>query len=95
MEEVDIQTDRNQLEHAILQIFHRTMVSEEFDDKSQSFSSLRFKHSFKNSANEKIFVEDYQNNTKLYRRIQTIQTNRGRFMGETFSCCDHLELSFE
>ncbi|UJR26422.1 hypothetical protein I4U23_007754 [Adineta vaga] len=64
-ENASIQTDTKQLEHAILQIFHRT------------FNVLQ------NTTDEVIFLEDYSNLTKEYRRIKTIQTNHGRFMGNS------------
>jgi hypothetical protein len=44
--------------------------------------------SFKNITQNIIFSNDYYNNTNQYRRIKTIQSNDGRFIGNSiFAVC--------
>ena len=45
----------------------------------------------KNITHDIIFSNDYYNNTKLYRRIKTIQSNDGRFIGNSiFAVCSFI-----
>ncbi len=44
--------------------------------------------SFKNITQNIIFSNDYYNNTNQYRRMKTIQSNDGRFIGNSiFAVC--------
>jgi hypothetical protein len=44
---------------------------------------IYFKNILQNSTQDITFLNDYKNNTNDYRRIKTIRTNNGQFIGSS------------